>query len=88
MTMDQMYGWESSDPGGLGGTIHSVGSAPWGVEKFDVSVTLKLDGRKPMKVIACDENGYATDKIVESYGDVKNFTVKIDETTAYTIIKR
>lgn len=88
MTIDQMYGWESSDPDGLGGTIHSVGSAPWGVEKFDVSVTLKLDGKNPIKVIACDENGYATDKLVESYGDVKNFTVKIGETTAYTIIER
>ena len=88
MTIDQMYGWETSGEGGLNGTIRSVGSAPWGVEKFDVLVTLKLNGEKPGKITACDENGYATDKPVESSGDARNFTVKIDEATAYTIIER
>lgn len=88
MTIDQMYGWESSEPGGMSGTIRSVGSAPWGVQKFDVSVTLKLNGKKPERVIACDENGYATDKPVERSGDVEKFAVKIDETTAYTMVER
>jgi len=88
MTIDQMYGWETSGEGGLSGTIRSLGSAPWGVEKFDASVILKLKGAKPSKVIACDENGYATDRTVKSHGDAQNFTVKIDEATAYTIIER
>ncbi len=88
MTVDQFNGWRSSEPGGMGGTIQSVGAAPWGVQKFDVSVTLKLKGPKPTKVIACDENGYATDKTVRTSGPAKRFTVNIDPTTAYTVIER
>jgi hypothetical protein len=72
----------------MNGTIQNVGSAPWGVQKFDASVTLRLKGRKPGKITACDENGYATERIVESSGDAENFTVEIDEVTAYTVIER
>lgn len=88
MNIDQFYGWETSSSDGMSGTIHNVGSAPWGVQKFNVAVTFKLKGRKPNKVTACDENGYATDKTVESSGEAQNFTVQIDETTVYTIIER
>lgn len=88
MTVDQFHGWKSSETGGMGGTIQNVGAAPWGVQKLDVSVTLKLDGQQPTRVIACDENGYATDTAVKTSGSEKQFTVNIDETTVYTVIER
>jgi hypothetical protein len=88
MTIDQLYGWASSEPGGLGGTIRDVGTAPWGVERFKASVTLKLKGDVPALVVACDENGYATDKSVEVSGPAGSFTVKIGPSTAYTVVQR
>ena len=65
MTIDQLYGWETSEPGGLQGTIRNTGSAPWGVEEYKVSVTLKQNSKNPLTVIACDENGYSTTKPVQ-----------------------
>jgi hypothetical protein len=88
MTIDQLYGWETSAPDGFSGTIQSVGSAPWGVQRFDVSVTLKLNGAAPTAVTACDENGYATKKPVRTEGPAARFMVKIDGETAYTVIER
>ena len=88
MTIDQLDGWQSSAPGGMGGTIRNVGSAPWGVQRFNVSITLRLNGNRPTAVTACDENGYATSKVVQTEGRAGRFIVRIDERTAYTVIER
>jgi hypothetical protein len=88
MTIDQLYGWETSEPGGMGGAIRSVGSAPWGVQNIDVTVTLRLPGGKPKQVVACDENGYATDKETPTSSTGEALTLRIDETTPYTVVLR
>jgi hypothetical protein len=88
MTIDQLYGWETSEPDGMGGAIVSVGAAPWGVEKIEASVTLHQSGDGPREVIACDENGYATDKGTTVSGAAGAWTILIDETSPYTVVLR
>jgi hypothetical protein len=88
MTIDQPYGWATSEPGGKGGTIRDVGSAPWGVEKIDAIVRLRPRGRGPSKVLACDENGYATERTVSKSESGSGLVIRIDETAAYTVIER
>ena len=88
MTIDQLHGWASSEAGGKRGTIQHVGSAPWGVEKIKAVVSLLWSGPSPRKVIACDENGYATDRIVETWMDAGGLAMRIDEATAYTVVER
>jgi hypothetical protein len=88
MTVDQPYGWETSEAGGMSGTIGDVGSAPWGVEEIDASVTLRWNGSRPPRVVACDENGYATDRQTEISSSAGAVKLKIHETTPYTVIIR
>ena len=88
MTIDQLYGWAASEAGGKGGTIQDVGSAPWGVEKIEATVSLRWSGPKPTKVVACDENGYATDRAVQTRLDAAGLAIQIGEATAYTVIER
>jgi len=88
MTIDQLYGWQTSQPGGLRGTIESVGSAPWGVEEYQVSVTFKGTGAKLATVISCDENGYPTDKPNRTTQTPEGITIHINSSAPYTIIKR
>jgi hypothetical protein len=88
MTIDQLYGWETSEAGGMGGSIRSVGSAPWGIEKIEAAVTLRLRGGGRTKVVVCDENGYATDKETEVSAAVGALNVQINETAAYTVVLR
>jgi len=88
MTIDQLHRWASSEAGGKGGKIQSVGSAPWGLEKIDAVVTLRGSGLKPRKVVACDENGYATDRTVETRAEDGGLVIQIDPATVYTVIGR
>jgi len=88
MSTDQLHGWITSEPGGKGGTIQNVGSAPWGMEKIEAVVGLRWNGPSPSKVVACDENGYATDRTVEIRAEAGELTVRIDEATAYTVVQR
>jgi hypothetical protein len=88
MTVDQLYGWEASESGGMGGTIRDVGSAPWGIQKIDAKVTLRLPGGRPREIIACDENGYATDGQTPTSGSPDALTLHIDEVTPYTVVLR
>ena len=88
MTVDQTYGWTTSQPAGMGGTIENTGSAPWGMQKIDATVTLRLAAGEPPKVIACDENGYATNRRTETSGTADSCIVRIHETSPYTIVLR
>ncbi len=87
MTIDQPYGWRTSEPDGLAGTIRSLGSAPWGMERIKAAVTLRLNG-SGVRVIACDENGYATDKKTTVSTAPGGLKIDIDETSPYTIVLR
>jgi len=88
MTIDRLYAWQTSQPDGMAGTIRSVGSAPWGVEKIKASVTLRLKGQKPTKIIVCDENGYPKNEKTTISPTANSFKIKINETATYTVILR
>jgi len=88
MTIDQLYGWQTSEPGGMAGAIVDVGAAPWSVQRIGASVTLRLRGGGIPKVVACDENGYATDKKTPVSGSASALTIQINETTPYTVLLR
>jgi hypothetical protein len=88
-TVDQPYGWHTSEPHGLGGTIEEIGGAPWGMERYHASVTLQWAGHSPVTVMGCDENGYATEKPIVTYPlDNGQVTLDIEETSTYTIVTR
>ena len=88
MTIDQLYGWRTSSPDNMAGTIENIGSAPWSVQKIDAHVTLRLQGGSPKKVVALDENGYATEKTTEMRTDGPKVIVHINESSPYTVILR
>ncbi len=88
MTIDQLCGWETSEAGGAGGTIRSVGSAPWGLQRIAATVTLRLRDAGSPRAVACDENGYATDKQTSIAQGPDGLTVHIDETSPYTVLLR
>jgi len=88
MTIDQPYGWETSDAGGMSGTIRSVGSAPWGLQRIAATVTLRRKGDGSARVVACDENGYPTDRQSVVSEGPDGLTVRINETSPYTIVQR
>ncbi|MBN2023135.1 MAG: hypothetical protein JW809_10115 [Pirellulales bacterium] len=87
-TIDELYGWTTSDAGGKRGTIQSLGSAPWNVEDIKTVVRLKWAGPPPARVVACDENGYATDRPVDARTTSGGLAVTIDPSTACTVIER
>lgn len=88
MSVDQLHGWATSDGNGKSGTIQSVGTAPWGVEKIEAVVSLRWTGPNPSRVVACDENGYATDRKIETRSADDRLWIRVDESTAYTVIQR
>ncbi|MBN1816536.1 MAG: hypothetical protein JW828_04200, partial [Sedimentisphaerales bacterium] len=88
MTIDQLYGWDSSEAAGLGGAIRDVGSAPWGVKLIKARVSLRWKGDGPARVAACDENGYPTDKKTDVSLEQGILTIQIDETSPYTVVIR
>ena len=68
----------------MGGTIRSVGSALWGVEKIEASVTLNLEGGRPKRVVACDENGYPSN-VETTVSEARNtVTVQIGDSLCST----
>ena len=87
-TLDQPYGWHTSEPNGLAGTIEEVGGAPWGMQRCQATVSLPWAGPDSVAVVACDENGYATDKPVALQRDTDRVLITIEETSAYTIVTR
>jgi hypothetical protein len=88
MTIDQLHGWSTTEDGGKAGTIEHTGSAPWGMEKIDASVSMRYGGGQPPRVVACDENGYPTDRNVDARLDGGTLTIEIDEASAYTVVQR
>jgi len=88
MTIEQPYGFRASGKNNLSGTIESVGSAPFGVEKYQVTVTLKLAGSAPTSVVACDEHGYPKFTAVEASGDAHKARIVLDPESPYHVVLR
>ena len=87
-TLDQPYGWHTSETNGLSGTIEDVGGAPWGMQRYSASVTLHWAEQSPVTVTACDENGYASDKPVAYDRSEGQVVIQIEASSAYTIVTR
>jgi hypothetical protein len=85
MTEEQPYGFETE-----GNKITDLGGSPFGVKKLAVTVALKLKGAGQPKVIALDENGYATDKRVVTRGDGVQgpLTIELAPDAIYHIVER
>lgn len=88
MTIEQFYGFEATGPGNLSGRIESVGTAPCGVETFKASVTLRLEGEPPAKVVACDEHGYPRETAVDTSGGASGFKIELDASSPYHVVLR
>jgi hypothetical protein len=58
------------------------------MQKIDARVTLRLPGGAPRRVIACDENGYPTDRPTQTSGPPDAVTLQIHETSPYTVVLR
>ncbi len=87
MTVEQFNGFRASGPGSLSGRIEEVGSAPCGVEKFQVTVTLKLEGVRPGAVVACDEHAHATERPVRTSGGAGSFSIRLDPASPYHVVR-
>ncbi len=85
MTEERPYGFKTE-----GNRITSLGGMPFGVKKPAVKVSLKLEGGGEAKVIALDENGYATDKSVTTRGDGVKAPLEIElaEDAIYEVVER
>ena len=88
MTIEQFHGFKATGKNNLSGHIENTGSAPVGVERFDVRVTLKLDDTQPVRVIACDEHGYARKTNVRTSGTPGTVTIQLDPTSPYHVVER
>jgi len=74
--------------GRLSGRIGDVGSGPCGVEKFQATVPLKLEGAKPSAVVACDEHAYPPERPVAASGGAGSFAITLDPASPYHIVRR
>lgn len=88
LTVEQFDGFRATGEDNLSGRIGSVGSAPVGVERYDVSVTIELHGDRPAHVRACDEHGYPRRRSVEVSRSAGTLRVLLDETSPYHVIER
>jgi hypothetical protein len=88
MTIEQFYGFESAGDQNLSGTIQNVGAAPCGVQLLDVSLSLKLDGTEPVRVVACDEHGYPRDTTIAVAGSANEPEFTLDPESIYHIVLR
>jgi len=87
MTIDQPFGWKTNRPDGLGGTITSTGSGPWGVQEIDAQVRLEFATAEQIRVIACNENGYARGPGTVMAVRDGAVDIAIQEDAAYTVIE-
>ncbi len=84
LTEEQPYGFKAR-----GGEIRDLGGAPMGVKKIDARLTLRLRQPGTCRVIALDENGYATERPVGmSAGSAGEIVVKLNEDSIYHVILR
>lgn len=87
MTVEQFYGFKSSGDGNRSGTIEHVGSAPCGVERFQVTVTIRPSSRSPITVRACDEHGYPRETPVRVEKTSQGITIELDPQSPYHVFE-
>jgi len=85
VTQEQPYGFRVKD-----NRITDVGGAPLGVKNMSASVSLSFEGASETKVVALDENGYASDKPVNVSGDGVHapLVIHLAQDAIYHVIER
>jgi hypothetical protein len=84
MTEEEPYGF-----GSTGGTITNLGGGPLGVRKIAAKVTLRSRTGGQPRVVALDENGYATSKPVQvSGGAGAPLAVILAQDSIYHVVQR
>lgn len=83
MTDDRPYGFRAP-----GGRIADLGSAPFGIRFIDATVMLRLASAGRAKVVALDENGYATDKPVQAAAEDAALKINLARDAIYHVVQR
>src|SRR5690606_19592439 len=88
LTIEAFYGFRATGEKSLRGRIESIGSAPIGVERNEVGVTLRLEGDRAATVRACDEHGYPRELAVEASRASGALKIVLDEASPYHVVTR
>src|SRR5690606_137656 len=88
LTIEAFYGFRATGEKSLRGRIESLGSAPIGVERNQVEVTLRLEGEQAATVRACDEHGYPREVAVKASPTSGALKIVLDEASPYHVVTR
>jgi len=83
MTEERPFGFKAS-----GGKITDLGSPPLGVRKIDCQLTMRLEGKAPIRVVALDLNGYGRADVPVTGGAGKPAVFRLSEDALYHVITR
>jgi len=83
MTDDRPYGFRAA-----GGRIADMGAAPFGIRFIDATITLRPAAGGTCKVVALDENGYATDKAVPVTSEGAGSKIRLARDAIYHVVQR
>ena len=84
VTEERPYGFRTQ-----GDRITNLGGRPMGVRKIDARVALRLRGEGRAKVMALDENGYATRAVAVEGGQAgEPLVVTLSEDAIYHVVTR
>jgi hypothetical protein len=83
MTEERPYGFATDD-----GRITSLGGRPFGVKELDIRVQLRLDDTLQTRVVALDENGYATGQPVRIRASATALEIELAPDSIYHIVTR
>jgi hypothetical protein len=86
MTVERPYGFRAT--GANSGKILDLGEAPFGVEKIDGTVRLRLAAGGAPKVVALDEHGYPKPAPATVSGGPASLTVKLAPDSVYHVVQR
>ena len=88
MTVERPFGFKASN--GKDGEILNMGTYPFGVEKINASLTLRLNEGPAAKINSLDENGYAAGRTLQQSGGSNGqpLQFKLADDVVYYIIQR
>ena len=88
MTVERPFGFKASN--GKDGEILNMGTYPFGLEKINASLTLRLTEGPTPKIIPLDENGYAVERNLQQSGGMNSqpLQFKLADDVVYYSIQR
>jgi len=87
ITADRPYGFRTNQPGNQEGRITDMGGYPLNVINIDATVSFHDDRFNNAKVVALNENGYATDQKVNTSNTEKtSLQIELTKDSVYHIV--